>query len=164
MSVNKKNAEGYSDLTAYEALTRIVEDEKRRAFRPLVFICSPYAGDIETNTSNARLFCRFAVDQNCIPIASHLLFPQFLDDATPSERDLGLFFSKVLLGKCAELWVFGDAVTSGMSSEIARARRRCMPIRYFDNDCKEDKKHELSQGTSRSEPVGVLAPYARAEG
>ena len=140
MGVNKRNAEGYSDPTAYEALTRIWEAEKTKAFRPLVFICSPYAGDTETNTQNARMFCRFAVEQNRIPIAPHLFFPQFLDDKDEEERGLGLFFSTVLLGKCAEVWVFGNEVTAGMKSEIAKARHRSMPIRYFDSSCLEVSK------------------------
>jgi len=47
MSIDMKNAEGYQDPTAYEALT-LVENEHRalRAFRPIVYICSPFAGDI----------------------------------------------------------------------------------------------------------------------
>jgi len=137
MGINIRNSEGYIDPTAYEALTRIWEVEKTKAFRPLVFICSPYAGDTELNTRDAQNYCRFAVGQNCIPIASHLLFPQFLDDTDEEERGLGLFFSAVLLGKCAEVWVFGDELTAGMKSEIARARHRNMPIRYFDCSCLE---------------------------
>ncbi len=137
MGINTRNAEGYFDPTAYEALTRVWEVEKTKAFRPLVFICSPNAGDTETNTKNVRRFCRFAVEQNRIPIAPHLFFPQFLDDTDEEERDLGLFFSAVLLGKCAEVWVFGDEITAGMKSEIARARHRNIPIRYFDCSYRE---------------------------
>jgi hypothetical protein len=137
MSVGKRNAEGYFDPTAYEALTRIWEVEKTKTFRPLVFICSPYAGDTETSIKNAQRFCRFAVEQNRIPIAPHLLFPQFLDDTDEEERGLGLFFSAVLLGKCVELWVFSQEATAGMTAEIAKAKRRCMPVRYFNTDCKE---------------------------
>lgn len=140
MCISKRNAEGYPDPTAHEALTRIWEAEKAKAFRPLVFICSPYAGDTEMNAKNAQHFCRYAVEQNCIPIAPHLLFTQFLDDTDEEERGLGLFFSAVLLCKCAEVWVFGNEVTAGMRSEIARARRRNMPIRYFDNSCREVEK------------------------
>ena len=48
MSISKYNSEGYSDPTAYSALSSI-ENETRalRAFRPIVYICSPFAGDIE---------------------------------------------------------------------------------------------------------------------
>ena len=55
--VDKKNSEGYPDPTAYEALTNI----KKEAFKPLVYICSPYAGDVEKNTEKAKLYSRFAV-------------------------------------------------------------------------------------------------------
>ena len=35
-----------------------------------------------------------------------------------------------------ELWVF-DKVSEGMAEEIAKAKRRNMPIRYFDSKCEE---------------------------
>ena len=43
MSVNKYNGEGYHDPTTYEALTKIDREEKKKAYKPLVFICSPLA-------------------------------------------------------------------------------------------------------------------------
>ena len=44
MSINKFNSEGYYDPTTYEALTNIEKEERAlRAFRPIVYICSPYA-------------------------------------------------------------------------------------------------------------------------
>ena len=51
--VDKKNSEGYSDPTAYEALTNIKKKDKD--FKPLVYICSPYAGDVERKTERAKL-------------------------------------------------------------------------------------------------------------
>ena len=74
-----KNAEGYPDPTAFGAFCAIEKEEKAlRAFRPIVYICSPYAGDIETNTAAARRYCRFAVEAGYIPIAPHLLFHRTL--------------------------------------------------------------------------------------
>ena len=90
MSVNLYNAERYLDPTAYEALMNIEREAKRTAYKPLVFICSPFAGNIERNTRRARDFCRFAVSENCIPIAPHLLFPQFMEESDPQQRRLGL--------------------------------------------------------------------------
>jgi len=137
MSINKKNSEGYSDPTAYEALTAVRREEiaKERLRRPLVFICSPFAGDVERNTENARRFSRFAVEKNVIPIAPHLLFPQFMDDGDKEERALGLLFGKALLSKCDEIWVFGKTVSSGMSQEIAKARVWGKPIKFYGEDC-----------------------------
>lgn len=47
MSISKFNAEGYYDPTPYEALLRIEREARKAPYRPMVFICSPYAGDIE---------------------------------------------------------------------------------------------------------------------
>ena len=90
MSINKFNSEGYYDPTAYEAMTTVEKEEKAlRAFRPIVYICSPYAGDVSKNVENARNYSRFAVDKGYIPVAPHLLFPQFLNDNNTKERQLG---------------------------------------------------------------------------
>ncbi len=141
MSTNKYNSEGYYDPTAYEAMTAIAKEERAfQAYRPIVYICSPYAGDIENNVKSAQGYSRFAVDKGYIPIAPHLLFPQFLNDSDSVERKLGLFFGNVLISKCTELWVFGDTVSPGMSAEIERAKRKSYIIRYFSSKCEEVQK------------------------
>lgn len=138
MSIDKYNAEGYYDPTAYEAMT-IIEKEERalRAFRPIVYICSPYAGDTESNIKAAQKYSRFAVNKGYIPIAPHLLFPQFMNDADPTERKLGLFFGNALMSKCSEVWVFGERISAGMEAEIKRARWKNYRLRYFSESCEE---------------------------
>lgn len=135
--VDKKNSEGYPDPTVYEALTNIKKEDK--VFRPLVFICSPFAGDVEKNTERAKLYSRFAViNRNAIAFAPHLLFPLYLSDDDPTERELALFMNLVFLGKCDELWVFGKNITKGMKMEIDKAKKkRKMIIRYFTEDMEE---------------------------
>lgn len=138
MSINKFNSEGYHDPTAYEALSAIERETRAlRAFRPIVYICSPYAGDVEGNTVAARRYSRFAVDSGYIPIAPHLLFPQFLDDDDPKERELGLFFGNALMSKCSEVWVFGSRISPGMRAEIERAKWKNYRLRYFTEDLEE---------------------------
>ena len=85
MGVSRYNSEGYYDPTAYEALTKVTQEEKAARYRPLVYICSPYSGDTEGNTEKARRYSRFAADASTIPIAPHLLFPQFLSEETERE-------------------------------------------------------------------------------
>lgn len=138
MSVDKFNSEGYYDPTAYEAMS-IIEKEERalRAFRPIVYICSPFAGEVEKNIEAARNYSRFAVDKGYIPIAPHLLFPQFLNDADPRERQLGLFFGNALMSKCSEVWVFGNRISTGMAAEIKRAKWKNYRLRYFTDEMKE---------------------------
>jgi hypothetical protein len=142
MAVSKFNSEGYYDPVVYEALTRVEAEERAAraaaAYRPLVYICSPYAGDVEKNTFRARAFSRFAVEKNCIPVAPHLLFPQFIDEET--ERWLGLKMGIVLMGKCEQVWVFGEAVSDGMAAEIEKAEKQQKRIRYFTEDLKEARR------------------------
>ena len=142
MCIEKYNAERYPDPTAYEALKKIEKEEKKLfAFRPVVYICSPYAGDVEANVKAAQRYSRFAVDAGYLPVAPHLLFPQFMNDNDPKERDLAMFFGNVLMSKCAELWVFGETISPGMTAEIDRAKRKNYVIRYFDSELKEVKRH-----------------------
>ena len=44
----------------------------------LVYIASPYSGDVERNVAFAKAACRYAMNQGVTPIASHLLYPQML--------------------------------------------------------------------------------------
>ena len=155
---NLYNGERYVDPTAYQALTNIERKErsdrrkaKRKAnreakklfktepiYRPVVYICSPYStGDVEQNLINARKYSRFAVDKGAIPIAPHLLFPQFMSEE--NERDLAMFMNKVLITKCSELWVFGDNYTEGMNIEIIYAIRKDKPIHYFNENMEESR-------------------------
>ena len=141
MNINKFNSEGYYDPTTYEALSSIENEERSlRTFRPIVYICSPYAGDVETNVQKARRYCRFAVDKGYIPIAPHLLFTQFLNDDSPKERQLGIFFGNAVMSKCSEVWVFGEHISNGMEAEIKRAKRKNYRLRYFNEDLEEVMK------------------------
>ena len=141
MSIDKRNSEGYLDPTAYEAMSVIEKEEcALRAFRPIVYICSPYAGDTENNVKSAQRYSRFTVDNGYIPIAPHLLFPQFLNDANPTDRKLGLFFGNALMSKCSEVWVFGHTISPGMEAEIKQARWKNYRLRYFTESCAEVQK------------------------
>lgn len=135
--MDRRNSEGYPDPTAAEALTNVAREERAKARKPCVFICSPFAGDARQNTQNARRYLKFAMDKGAIPFAPHLLYPLVLDDKDPAQRELGLFFGMVWLGKCDELWAFGSLISNGMSAEIAQAKKRRIPIKYFTENCVE---------------------------
>lgn len=134
MRIRKCNSEGYKDPTTYEALSNISKATKK-AYRPLVYICSPFDGD----TSGARRYCRFAVRNGAIPFAHHLIFPQVLDYEKPSEHAIGVFMSMVFLGKCEQLWIFGANISADMLAEIKKAKKKNMQIRYFTEEMEEIK-------------------------
>jgi hypothetical protein len=71
----------------------------------LVYICSPYAGEVRKNVEFAKAACRYAMEQNCTPVAVHLLYPQFLDDHDPVQREAGLSMGHRVLEACDELWL-----------------------------------------------------------
>lgn len=123
----RKNAEGYPDPTAFAAVRAC--DRPHFAYRPVIYVCSPFSGDIEGNTARAKTYSRFVVDQGGIPLTPHLLFPQFMDEE--KERDLAIFMDMVILSKCAELWAFGDEISSGMQREIKRAKWKGIPVRFI---------------------------------
>jgi hypothetical protein len=77
------------------------------------------------------------LEQHTIPFAPHLLFPQFMDDNSPEERQLAMFMNMIMLGHCEELWVFGDRISAGMKQEIHKAEYKHMKIRYFTENLEE---------------------------
>ena len=85
----------------------------------------------------ARRYCRFAASKNTVPVASHLLYPQFLRDNDPRERELGLLFGLALLKSCREVWCFGTEKSKGMQQELEEAARLGKTIRYFSTEMEE---------------------------
>lgn len=99
--------------------------------KKLVYVCSPYAGDVDKNVENACKYSRCVYERGCIPITPHLLYPQFLDDTNVDERADGLNIGIELLNLCSEIWVFGEKISAGMTAEIAMAEYKKMPIKYI---------------------------------
>ena len=133
-----KNSEGYADPTAGSAMSRIMKEyrqkqKKRYADknRRKIYVASKYAGDVEANIAAAIGYCRRVIDEGHMPIASHLLYCQTLNDNDPDERELGLMFGLALLRLCDEVWVFG-AVSPGVAQEIEEAKRLNKRLRYFE--------------------------------
>ena len=94
---------GFADVDAYDALEAL--ETKHFAPRPIIYVCSPYSGDIAGNVEKAKKYSRFVVDEGGIPITPHLYMPSFLKEE--SERDLAIFMDLELLTRCSEVWVFG---------------------------------------------------------
>ena len=113
--------------------------DKADKYYPLVYVCSPFRGNIDENVINARKYSRFTFDKKNIPITPHLLYPQFINDNDLFERNIAIHkINYVLIGLCKEMWVFGDVITEGMEREILIAKKRKMRIRYFSKDLKEE--------------------------
>ena len=73
---SRYNSERYYSPTEYEVFTKIEKEErsaaKAAAFRPIVYICSPYShGCINTNIENARKYSGQALSADYSP---HLFY------------------------------------------------------------------------------------------
>jgi len=92
-----------------------------------VIIESPYAGDVTANLIYARRALADSLARGEAPFASHLLYPQVLDDSIYTERDLGI--------TCGWAWAeWSDVIVFyidyGMSSGMQRALARYEELDY----------------------------------
>ena len=96
-----------------------------------VFICSPYSFDPVKGAEIATRLCRMAVDEGQFPFAPHLLYPRFLDEHSPDERELGIKAGISYLEHCDEVWVYAaEGISSGMRLEIEAASRLGVPVKF----------------------------------
>lgn len=99
-------------------LFRVRNFGKRERMTKVVCICHPF-----------RLIC-VAVKRDYVPLASHLLLPAYIDEAT--ERDLALEHGFALLRGADEMWVCAKSVSEGMAGEIAEALLLGVPVYRID--------------------------------
>ena len=112
-----------------------------------VYVCSPFRGDVEHNAKQAQKYCRQISELGKIPIAPHLYFPQFLNDADPSERAKGISFGIAMMLFCDEVWVFGDVISEGMALEIEHANSQGKVVEYVGT--KQDLQRGLLGGDEK---------------
>ncbi len=117
----------------------------------MIYFCSPLApqaGDpgwpiheawrddyariaMRANTEFAEQCCREIALAGGTPFAPHLLFPRFLDDRVPAERNLGIKMALDFMPKCAELWArlpeWRTENSRGMKGEIVMASEIGVP-------------------------------------
>lgn len=125
-----RNSENYADITAGAAMSNYDKGLSMHS-RRYVFISSPYAGDINSNTEKAKVYSRFAIDKGYIPITPHIYFTQLLKDSSHYERELGMRMGLRMMRLCDEVWVFGKVISPGMKREIRYAKSMNKKIRYF---------------------------------
>lgn len=93
--------------------------------RKRVFICSPYAGDVEHNKALAEFLCEQAIEAGLAPFAPHLYLPQILNDNDPGERAIGIDCGLAYLRCCDYFWASSpDGLpTWGMQQEMHAAKK-----------------------------------------
>jgi hypothetical protein len=106
--------------------------KSRRAVKR-VYIASPLRGtpdpdpevqalNVARNQAVAALLCLFASKDGVAPFAPHLLYPLFLDDGLPADREAGIRSGLAFMEACEEVWVYTKlGISSGMEQEIMYA-------------------------------------------
>jgi hypothetical protein len=91
----------------------------------LVYIESPFAGDVAANTLYARAAMRDSIQRGEAPFASHLLYtqPDILDDEVPTERRLGIAAGLMWAAQAEATVVYDDlGISEGMALGIRDAQ------------------------------------------
>lgn len=93
--------------------------------RPLVYVCSRYsegASRLEDIRRAGRYF-RQLYEAGYAPIAPHIVFPQFLDNSIPEERQDFREMSLLLLRRCSALILCDVEPVDGMVDILQNAQR-----------------------------------------
>ena len=69
----------------------------------LVYIASPYAGDVEANLTFAGQAGRYCMMQGGIPVIPHMMYPAFLNDTDPTGNRNGIK-ADGSLRLCMDMW------------------------------------------------------------
>lgn len=115
----------------------------------IVIIESPFKGSTPAeeaeNIAYARKAMRDSLYRGEAPFASHLLYPQMLDDADEDERRMGIE-AGLRIGKLADRTVvYTDrGISPGMKQGIKRAEDEGRPVEYrslYSGDRRQNDKN-----------------------
>lgn len=96
-----------------------------------VVLISPLSGDVDRNTAYARQALLDCYRRGESAIASHLLWPQVLDDDDPDQREFGIEAGHAWIPLADAAVVYEDLdISTGMSQDIATAGMHGVRIEY----------------------------------
>lgn len=162
-----QTAESQRDLAQREEarLRRLVEERDREIKRltdparwqyKLTIVESPFLGGLDWAVRYARVALADSLSRGESPFASHLLYPQVLDDMDPESRRRGLEAGLALYPQAVRCAVYVDfGVSPGMVEGILAASGATTPIVYrsFGPHVRQAiaRGDELSKNTKASE-------------
>ena len=121
-----------------EPIPRAVAAAELASSRPVVIVESPFAGkgrteeeiraSMEANRKYAIDACVDCIRRGEVPYASHLFFPQFLDELKPEERELGLTAGYAMWSSASRIVFYEDL---GFSLGMERAWKRAISLSFI---------------------------------
>ena len=108
---------------------------------PIVIVESPFASDMLGNAGYAKRACSDCIKRGEIPFASHVFFPQFLDESSVDQRETGLTAGYAFWKYASYVVFYLDRGWSpGMERALERALERANELgisyleRYLDKE------------------------------
>jgi hypothetical protein len=98
-----------------------------------VIVESPYAGEVNRNTTYLRACLRDCLKRGEAPFASHAIYtqPGVLDDTVPAEREHGIAAGFAWRDVADATIVYTDlGMSSGMHLGVAHAQTAGRPVEY----------------------------------
>ena len=133
--------------------------------RKIVCIVSPYGG-MQENYEWAKIYAQEIADEGSIPVASHLMLHDFLDDRDPGARAAGLALEKMLIAGCDEVAVFlptSGKVTAGMQEAISYAWSMEKPIDFRRKKPSKPAAHIMKVFDEIIEQFGFIPKAGKKE-
>ncbi len=101
---------------------------------PLIYVCSRFRATdhypLAGNIAYAKACSRLIFEEGGIPITPHLLYPSYLNDHSPFERELGLSACLRLIDACSEFHIFLDRdISEGMERELAYVANTAITVK-----------------------------------
>ena len=97
----------------------------------LIYICSPYRGEVERNLEYARELTRLALDNSFVPITPHLYLTQVVNDEDRRERERGMSAGKELLQHCKYILI--GSRYGRKSNWLCSMRKSSLPRQRTEN-------------------------------
>lgn len=94
----------------------------------IVYIASPFAGDIEKNIEKTKLYSRYVLECGFVPFNPILNLLGVVKEET--EREVAMNADLAILQRADEVWAFGKP-SPGMIREIRKAEMLGKRVRYF---------------------------------
>ena len=91
--------------------------------RIFAHISAPFSPVEEITTLRMKEYCRNLYDLGYMPVCPNLIYPQFLDDRIPDEREARVAMAQALLRRCRVLVLCTNDITLEMEQEIMLSKR-----------------------------------------
>ena len=128
-----RNAEGYSDPTAYQAILNC-ERAGQTGYMPLVMI---YSAEKDPEAKLVRKGACFALQNNCIPVSPQLICQDCFYRECRVDQVKARRIALILLNKCKEIWFVGEGDDAFIPRLIDKAFSQGIKLRFYSDSMKE---------------------------